>query len=251
VASGADPQAFAGTYLTVRRAYFGLEAFVDRLAGRAKVETQSDGRLVTRVNGAERAWVSSAQPGVFRAADGSPEPLVFRAGDNGQARLLFSPSGGATYERQGLLDSVVLMALLAGAAGIAALATLAGLFLRDAREFRQTQVQSRTALLQVLQAGLWLIALGCFAAWTVHAHDTLRLIYEWPGGLLVTASACALVAGILGVANLVLLPIIWKGGRRVDSWTIGRKLRFTATTLVFVAFTALIGMWGGLTAWVS
>ena len=48
-----------------------------------------------------------------------------------------------------------------------------------------------------------------------------------------------------------LLPIVWKGGRRVDSWTVGRKVRFTITTLLFVTFTILIGFWGGLTAWVS
>jgi CubicO group peptidase (beta-lactamase class C family) len=251
VATPADPQAFVGTYLTVRRAYAGLEAFVDRLAGRARVTAAADGRLITKIDDAERAWLPTAEPGVYRAADGAPEPLVFRAGANGKAQLLFAPWGGATYERQAFLDSVLLMALLAAATGLAALATVAGLFLRDAREFRQTQVQSRTALLQVLQAGLWLIALTCFAVWAVRAKDVLRLVYEWPGGLLVTASACALVAGILGAVNLVLLPIIWKGGRRVDSWTPGRKLRFTATALIFVAFTALIGIWGGLTAWVA
>jgi len=250
-ATPADPQAFAGTYLTVRRAYAGLEAFVDRLSGRAQVTAAADGRLISKIDGLERAWVPTEQPGVYRAADGAAEPLVFRAGDNGKAKLLFAPWGGATYERQGLLDSVLLMALLAAATGVAALATLAGLFLRDSREFRQTQVQSRTALLQALQAGLWLIALGCFAIWAVRANDVLRLVYEWPGGLLVTASACALVAGVLGGVNLALLPIIWRGGRRVDSWTPGRKLRFTATALIFVAFTVLIGLWGGLTAWIA
>ena len=251
VASPADPQAFAGTYLTARRAYAGLEAFVDRLAGRAQVTAAAEGRLISKIDGVERAWVPTAQPGVYRALDGAPEPLIFRAGGNGKANLLFAPWGGSAYERQGLLDSVLLMALLASAAAIAAVATLAGLFLRDAREFRQTQVQSRTALLQVLQAGLWLIAMGCFAIWATRADDVLRLAYAWPGGLLVTASACALVAGILGVITLLLLPIIWKGGRRVDSWTVGRKLRFTATTLVFAAFTALIGAWGGLTPWIT
>ncbi len=251
VAAPADPQGFTGTYLTVRRAYAGLEAFVDRLGGRAKVLGAADGGLVTNMDGVERAWSPTAQPGVYRATDGAAEPLVFRAGNGGKARQLFAPWGGETYERQGVFDGVLLMAVLAGMAGIAALATLAGLFLRDTREFRQTQVQSRTALLQVLQAGLWLIALGSFAAWAVSAQDLLWLVYEWPGGLLITASACALVAGVLGVVNLLLLPIIWRGGRRVDSWTIGRKLRFTATALIFVAFTALIGAWGGLTPWVS
>ena len=68
---------------------------------------------------------------------------------------------------------------------------------------------------------------------------------------MITASACALVAAILGAGNVVLLPFVWRGGRRVDSWSVGRKLRFTATTLIFAALAVLIGLWGGLTPWAS
>ena len=100
-------------------------------------------------------------------------------------------------------------------------------------------------------AVLWLIAVICFAIWAVRAGDRLRLVYDWPGALIITASACALVAGILGLLNLLLLPIVWRGGRRVDSWTLGRKLRFTCTALIFAAFTVLVGLWGGLTPWIS
>jgi hypothetical protein len=48
---------------------------------------------------------------------------------------------------------------------------------------------------------------------------------------------------------LVMTPVIWRGGRRLDSWTIGRKLRFTMTTLIFTAFSAQLLLWGALAPW--
>ena len=41
----------------------------------------------------------------------------------------------------------------------------------------------------------------------------------------------------------------WRGGRRVDSWTPGRKLRFTITALIFTAFSVDLAYWGALTPW--
>ena len=48
---------------------------------------------------------------------------------------------------------------------------------------------------------------------------------------------------------LGLLPVAWRGGRRLDSWTMGRKARFTVTTAVFALFGILLGLWGGLEPW--
>ena len=247
----ADPDAYAGKYLTTRRAYAGLEAFVERLIGRARVTARPGGRLIVSIDGQERAWLPADQAGVFRAADGAAAPLVFHMAENGRAQTLFSPWGGLAYQRQGLVDSLSLMAVLAAAAAVCAIATIGGLFVSTGLPTRQTMVQNRTALSQTLQAALWLIALVCFLVWAAGTSDRLGLVYDWPGGWLISASACALVAGVLGVMNLLLLPVVWRGGRRVDSWTLGRKLRFTATALIFVAFTILVGLWGGLTPWVS
>ena len=48
---------------------------------------------------------------------------------------------------------------------------------------------------------------------------------------------------------LILLPVAWRGGRRLDSWTTGRKARFSFTTLLFVAFAVVLGYWGALEPW--
>ncbi len=49
----------------------------------------------------------------------------------------------------------------------------------------------------------------------------------------------------------MLLPLVWRGGRRVDSWTLGRKLRFTATALIFAAFSVVLAIWGAIYPWAT
>jgi hypothetical protein len=96
---------------------------------------------------------------------------------------------------------------------------------------------------------LWLIALVSFAAWAAGADDVGKIVYGWPGPLVLIASACALVGAMLTLLVLVMTPVVWRGGRRLDSWTVGRKLRFTATTAIFAIFSAQLLLWGALAPW--
>ena len=98
-----------------------------------------------------------------------------------------------------------------------------GAMLRSRREQRENQVQNRAALVQNLQAGLWLIAMASFGAWGAKAfYDPAGLVFGWPGPLLVTASACALVAAALTVTTLVALPAVWR--TELDELFFGRRL---------------------------
>jgi hypothetical protein len=74
-------------------------------------------------------------------------------------------------------------------------------------------------------------------------------MYGWPGPLVVTASACALVAAALTLVTIVAAPAIWQGGRRVDSWTGLRKTFFTMTVLIYTAFSVLLALGGALEPW--
>ncbi len=96
---------------------------------------------------------------------------------------------------------------------------------------------------------LWLLALACFGAFYIGSSDPAALIADWPSAWLLIASACALVASLVTVLCLGLLPAAWRGGRRLDSWTLGRKSRFTLTTLIFALFGALLAVWGALEPW--
>jgi hypothetical protein len=245
--------AFAGTYLTTARAYRGLEGFVDLFRGRARVSVSRNGFLVTSGVGGVRRWLpddgASADGGYvrFHAADG-PGVVVFQMQD-GRARSWFAPSGEAVFERAGFLTRRGLLGALAAATVLAALSALIGLFFRDRRDFRQTSVQARADGAQVSASLLWLTALACFGAFDLSASDPAALIADWPSAWLLIASACALVASLVTVLCLGLLPVAWRGGRRLDSWTLGRKLRFTTTTVVFALFGALLAHWGALEPW--
>jgi len=88
-----------------------------------------------------------------------------------------------------------------------------------------------------------------FGLFAMKARDPAVVIYSWPGALMITASACALVAAALNVVTLLALPAIWRGGRRVDSWNQLRKLGFTLTTLIYGALAVVLALWGALSPW--
>src|SRR5690606_25670848 len=115
------------------------------------------------------------------------------------------------------------------------------------REFRETSVQRQASLIQTSQAVLWLAAIALFGLWASGTSDVAAVMFGWPSGALIIASACLLVAAVLTLISLIMLPAIWRGGRRVDSWTSLRKAAFTFTVLVYCAFSVALGLWGALT----
>ena len=240
---------YEGYYLGTRRAYRGLEAFVGLLRGGMAVDVTSEGVLVTRRNGESRTWVpeGEAQAGRFISTKGD-ERLVFDVRE-GSAKRVFPASGAQTYERAGFWTRPNVLATLAAFTALAAAATIAGVFLRNRREFRETNVQRQASLIQTSQGALWLAAIALFAVWASGTGDVARVVYGWPGPWLVIASACVLLASALTVASLLLLPAIWRGGRRVDSWTPLRKAAFSFTTLLYAAFAVTLGFWGALSPW--
>ncbi len=247
---------YAGHYVGTRRAYVGLERFVGYLLAAASVSVTPDGRLLVSGLDGVRAFVPEGDParGVFVAVDGD-QRLAFET-SRGKARAFVGTFNDMTFQRVGLWSQPWVLATLAALTAIAAVATLVGLAMRNHRELRQTQSQSRASLVQTIQAVLWLLAMGLFVSWLMGAGDTAQVVYGWPGARLLLASACALVAALLTLitlAGLTPLPMttIWRGGRRLDSWNAGRKLAFTATTLIYAAFAAVLLHWGALTPWSS
>lgn len=240
---------FEGRYLSTRRAYGGLEGFVGLLNGGVDVSVTSGGRLLTKRGGDVRAWVPEGPvaEGRFIAVQGD-ERMAFQV-RNGKAVSFLGANNSGTMQRTALAESTTLLAVLAGLTGFSALATLAGLVLRNRRELRQNQVQARASLVQAIQAGLWLTALILFAIWASGASDTQAIMYRWPGLPVVTASACALVAAALTLLTIAALPAVWQGGRRVDSWTGLRKVFFTASVLIYTAFSVLLAINGALEPW--
>ncbi|MES2342461.1 MAG: serine hydrolase domain-containing protein [Pseudomonadota bacterium] len=242
---------YQGYYLSTRRAYGGLEAFVGRMIGGTSVRVTDDGRLVTAggLGGPTRNWTPEGDPvaGRFIASTGV-ERLSFEVED-GRAVRMIPANGATTFERTGFWNRPTTLLILSGLSLLAAAATLGGILMRNRREFRETGIQSRASLIQNIQAALWLTSSILFMAWASKTGDIANIMYGWPGATLVIASACAFVAALLTLATLIILPAVWRGGRRVDSWTQLRKAGFTFTVLLYTAYSVVLGLWGALTPW--
>ncbi|PVM89436.1 serine hydrolase [Caulobacter radicis] len=238
---------YEGDYLTDRRAYGGLEGFVNRLIGVAKVRVSDQGGLAVTTDGQTRLWLPTDREDVFKAAD-SADMLVFQRQDGAAARF-FAPSGVAAYERVGPLFKQGVLAGMTLLAALASIATLAGVFVRSRRDTRQTTSQARASLLQTTQAVLWLTAIACVGAFALGSGDVAAVVFGWPSGWLLTASACAFIATLLTLLTLAMAPVVWRGGRRVDSWNDLRKLCFTVTALIFIGFSVVLAAWGFLEFW--
>jgi CubicO group peptidase (beta-lactamase class C family) len=242
-----DRSVYAGTYLNDRRPYHGLEKFVFMLLGQANISVTDDGRLLAPGDGGVEAWVPDGAPGHFVAVD-SPQTMAFEI-VGGRAVRWFAPSGTTAFDRVGVIDRASTLALMTALAALASVATLVGLAVRDRRESRETPTQARASLVQTTVSVLWLVAMASFAVWGAGAGDVGRIVYGWPGPFVIVASSCALVGAMLTVLLLALTPVVWRGGRRLDSWSIWRKFRFTVTTVVFAAFAAQLLLWGALAPW--
>ncbi len=244
----ASRAAYAGDYLTEKRRYGGLEQFIALLSGVVHVDADAEGRLRVRGGDGAGLWTLTGTGGQVMDAD-----AVATAGfqmANGVAVRWLPPSGVQTFQRIGALWEVRTLGALAAAALVASAATLIGICTRDRVQFRQTPIQGGASALQTNTAILWFVAAGGFAAWALRARvDDAYAFFYWPGPWVLLASASALVAAVCSVNQAALLPGIWRGGRRVDSWTAGRKLRFTVTTLIFLAFSSLLLLWGALEPW--
>lgn len=240
---------FSGHYVGTRRAYGGLEGMVGLLIGGASVSVSDDGRLVVSAGGETRPYAPEGDlsTGRFISVSG-PERLVFAMQD-GKAVSFRTSLGEQTFQRTGFWLRPGVLATLAGLTALASVATLGGLLLRNRREFRETSVQRQASLLQNAQAVLWLTAFALFGAWASRTSDVANVMYGWPGATLLIASACLLVATALTIGGLILLPGVWRGGRRVDSWSPLRKFAYSFTALLYGAFAVVLGLWGALSPW--
>jgi hypothetical protein len=242
---------YDGYYLGTRRAYSGLEGFVTRLleAG-GSVRVTPDGRLLLAGPGGASAWVPNgpADQGRFIAPQDQTR-LAFIIRD-GRA-VGFMPWGGAVfYQRMEAWQTPTVLGWLALLSAAAAALTLLGLVVRSRRDLRQSAMQARASIVQNIQAGLWLLAMILFGVFVAGAmKDLAPVMYGWPSPLIILASACALVAAALTLVTVAALPTVWSGGRRVDSWTYGRKTAFTITVVIYAAFAVLLATWGALSPW--
>jgi CubicO group peptidase (beta-lactamase class C family) len=239
---------YAGTYLSNRRSYTGLAGFLFRCIGQIHIGVTKDGRLVTPTPGGLQSWVPTATPGVFQQTDG-PERIAFLVKDGRAVR--YYPAGGAVaYDRIGPIRQAGTLILMTALAALAAIATLVGVAVRAGRAMPERDVQRRVNRLQLLAAALWIgafAALGMFAIGAV--GNQAAVLFGWPRPWLIAASTLGLAAALISGLALIATPLTWRGGDK--SWTIGRRLRFSLTSLIFAAFGLQLALWGALAPWAT
>ena len=244
----AQRKLYEGRYLGTRRAYSGLEGMLERLSGEMRVEVTPEGRLLTREGGRVQTWVPEGPvTGGRFISDTGWERRVFVIEDGRAVRML-TALNTQVYERSPFWSRTGLLGAAAAATALSSILALGAALFRNRRDFRQTSIQARAGALQALQAVLWLAALGLFFLWSATTPES-ELIYSWPGLTLLAASACALVATLLGLVGAGLLPFVLRSGRRLDSWSPRRRAGFVVTVLVSLGFGLLLALWGGLSPW--
>ena len=245
----AEGSMFEGRYLSTRRAFGGLEGFVGLIEGQAEVSVTPGGRLLVSRNGGTQAFVPEGPLSDGRFISTTDEARLRFLVRDGRAVGYQPGTNTEILQRAAFAEQRQTLVTGAGLTASAAVATLLGLLVRNRRELRQNQTQARASLVQAMQAGLWIAAFVLFALWSLGAGDAQALMYNWPGALVVTASTCALVAASLTLLTIIAIPAIWQGGRRVESWTAGRKFLFTSTVLIYMVFSVLLALNGALAPW--
>ena len=236
---------YAGTYLANRRPYSGLARFLFMVIGETQLSVTKDGRLVTAAGVGQQSWVPAGAPGLFQQVDG-PEKMGFLIKD-GRGVRWYPPTGTLAFDRVGPLYQSQVLALVACLTALAAVATLVGLAVRAWRALPQTPAQRRANFVQLLAALMWLASFGALAVFAAGASNQAEVLFNWPSPAIVTASAVALFAAVLSGLTLLLTLPAWGGGEK--SWSLWRKLRFSATSLIFAALGLQLGLWGALEPW--
>jgi hypothetical protein len=240
-------QVYAGTYLTDRRPFNGLEKFVFMLIGQATIGVTPDGRLITPgFNGGDDAWIPDGPPGHFRSVD-SADTTSFQL-DGAQAVRWYAAGGVISYDRIGPLYQRGVLIDVAVLALVALIATLAGPAVRFRRALPQTGVQRTANRVQLAAAALWALAFVAIAAFAAGIDNQARALADWPSPALVLAAAAALAAAVLSGLGLLLTPFAWWSDAE-DGWGPWRKLRFSMTSLVFAALGFQLAYWGALEPW--
>jgi len=233
-AAGLRP--YAGTYVSTRRAYHGLEQFIDLL--QTDTVSAGPGGLVLD----DQTWVPAGRPGFFRLKDG--ERLMSFDLRDGKAVRWRSSYNTGQHERAKWWQAMGPFALALGLTLIAAVATLAGLCVRR-RDSPRSRAQALAGLGQTGAAIAWLTSITSLGAWAATSANNDSLMFGWPGPFLTVFVWSGLAASVLTLIGGGLLVPVWSG----TGWSAWRKLRYSMTTALFVVAALVIGLRGGLEFW--
>ncbi|THD62731.1 serine hydrolase [Phenylobacterium sp.] len=230
---------YQGEYSPARRPFHGLQAFALAFRG-SSVSVAAPGYLV--LDG-ER-FVLAGPPGLFQDVD-NPHIKLRAVIDHGRATKLVL-DGGELWGRDVLHENRTL-GLAALVSALVAIGVLFGLLSPARWRSQQTTVQRIAGALRAPIAVLLLLAPVLFILKLQAAlNDQNSVVYGWPQPSVLLASISGLIAAVLSATVAALTPFTWLGS---GGWGLWRKIRFTATVLVFAGFSALLALLGALQPW--
>ncbi|MFZ1988508.1 MAG: serine hydrolase domain-containing protein [Alphaproteobacteria bacterium] len=237
-----DALPYIGEYKMTRRPYSGLGSFVQSLQG-IQIGYSPDGYLIATLQGQVNRLVPTATPGIFKS-DLGPQGLAFEL-KNGRAQRLLTLTTAA--DRVSLIDQIAVLGLLALLVLVASVATLIGVAVRLGRGMPKTNLQAIAGQVQTASALLFLLGASGLAVLLVQATtDQTSIVYTWPSASALVFSIACLAASVLSLIDLGLVLPVWLGN---GGWSAWRKLRFSATTLIFIALAIVLALRGALTPW--
>lgn len=234
---------YAGTYIPNRRPFHGLQKFLFLLTRQWSVEETPEGYLVTQSGDTSDTWAPTAQPGHFQAVDG-PQTTDFANRDG--AMQWYQPGGTESLARVGPIHERGLLFLTVALAAAAAVGSLTGAAMRFRKVMPATHMQQRLNSAHLLASAAWLVSIIAMTVFADDATNLRNLIFGWPGAALLTASYASLLATLLSLLALIALPFVWIGEGGWGRW---RKIRFSASIVLFCALGAMLAIWGFLQPW--
>lgn len=228
---------FAGQYLTMRRAFTKLEGLL-ALSSIATVTPDPEGYLLVTQGGETRRFIETA-PLVFREAEGAGV-IGFREDADGRITRLLDGFGIMPMEKIGFFGGATWFSLILALVTASGSGALAGAWLRRRHDIVQGRHERLAALLMPVLGLSWLLFFGLFSTvLAMLAGDPSAAIFDYPGGVLVAALCCALIAAILTLPGVASLWPVW----REKSWPVWRRLRHSAFALISLAAVVTLLHW--------
>ena len=226
---------FAGTYMTTRRSYSGLEKLAVIGSGVLRVTPVGKGALVLS-SGAEAVRYVAVGPTLFRR-DGGPDLIAFEADKAGRIVRLLGPGPVATAERIGFVAGPGWLMLMFGLAFLVAAGLLVRAFVSIRIGGRAPAAGERRLY---LAAAAWLSFVIVFAGALVRLSASgIGALIHFPGPWLQLSLWVALLAIAATLAAAGGLHTVIRDQDR----TVKQRLFYGAWVLVFSVFAATLYGW--------
>lgn len=233
----ADLQTYAGEYRAERRGYTTVEK-AGSLFGPVVVASNDQGYLAVTSGTQTSRYVPHGEDR-FINPDTS-ERIAFTRDAQGRPFRMHNDTGHNNYERIGYFDSVRFASLVAGLLSFGLFARLMALWLYRKESWTETLPERIARYVSVAVVPCWIVfGYAAFKDFNAAEAPNAPHLAHFPtalGWVWVVSGLCA--AALTAALTLLSIPVWWH-----RSWTLPRRLAYTAFVLAGVVFVGLMHYW--------